>query len=703
MSKLSKNPQVLLACFSVYLVIEFIFIGPFSPFKISDNGSAIIPSYVATAENFKKFGITNWYPWMGAGIDRLANNISVLSPAFVLYSLFPIWAAGQSIQILNCLIAAFSCFYLSRYSLRLNKWVSFTCAVLFSFSMVNSNIYMLFGISALPAVLLALDYLDNTKFITNKIRWLPYLATGVIYGLCASLAHNLLLALPVICLWFILVIPKQNFSFWIFTSISFLGALAPHVITLLAILANVSESHRSDETLPDPSIPFSNLYAYGGLYIIAFVLGLAATFKSDIRRFSGIVLFFLLLAFIIPSIDSLKFYLGQNFFKDSNALISAIKSFRFGYFKLFAGLAGAFLCAVGLQALCDVEDQRYKFLKKIAFCWIGGVVVLSTMGDKAFILGRWLPIGTSIKYYDSPQINRLSYKFDNQKLDGLWRVAIVGDAIGRWHPGFVNTYSLEPGKTMEAIGGYMNLYPMRYKRFWTAVVAPCLAHDPNFLALHKWGHKAYLKSCRFGERKIVANQTFNQTLLSLSNVKYFVSQLPISGTGLRLIESSVREENLSWLERRLVRPIENIAGGRTLYIYENNDAKPRAFFVKGLRIFNTQQGLFSALSQATSKDLADNIYVESTFLDSQDTDIELYNHSSVKLRSYSPDKIDLTVDISGSGYLVITNNYSKYWKCKASGKTLSLFPAYGTFWGMKLSNGSHQVECRYQPHYAILK
>ena len=76
----------------------------------------------------------------------------------------------------------------------------------------------------------------------------------------------------------------------------------------------------------------------------------------------------------------------------------------------------------------------------------------------------------------------------------------------------------------------------------------------------------------------------------------------------------------------------------------------------------------------------------------------------ITVKHYSPDKIVLSVNLDGPMILVVSNNYSPYWKCRVDGKEKEIFPAYHTFWGVLLEGGgTKEVVFEYCPPYRIFK
>ena len=76
---------------------------------------------------------------------------------------------------------------------------------------------------------------------------------------------------------------------------------------------------------------------------------------------------------------------------------------------------------------------------------------------------------------------------------------------------------------------------------------------------------------------------FNLNLLSLANVKYVISTVPLADPDLVLLPSTIRDTQLQWRQKpKLSRYLDVVRGrspGTPLYIYENQRVLPR-FFVR---------------------------------------------------------------------------------------------------------------------------
>lgn len=224
------------------------------------------------------------------------------------------------------------------------------------------------------------------------------------------------------------------------------------------------------------------------------------------------------------------------------------------------------------------------------------------------------------------------------------------------------------------------------------------------------GSRVYLfEDDNFSDLKeIVFSDYYNLDLLSLANAKYIISAIPLVNENLTLLEYDTPRDRVSLNElstiKKGIRLVKENFKRRELYIYENKNCLPRFFLVNQIKVFGTRNQLLDALSKANIKYLKNNSLIEKEFTQNF-KNYDLKNSSGeITVKHYSPDKIVLFVDLNVPMILVVSNNYSPYWKCKVDGKETEIFPAYHTFWGVLLEgNGAKEIVFEYCPPYQIFK
>jgi hypothetical protein len=282
-----------------------------------------------------------------------------------------------------------------------------------------------------------------------------------------------------------------------------------------------------------------------------------------------------------------------------------------------------------------------------------------------------------------------------------FRIATV--ATARQRPAYAWTYGLETAD------GYINLYPQRYKQFWEQVVSPLTASDEAvYNSLHYWGSQTYLFSPSGGfpeDEKVSFQGYYDLELLSLANVKYIISALPIQDDNLALLPPKVdNKESGKQNQRRLASPLDRLRGQRArrpLYIYENQRVLPRFFLARHSRLFDEPSQALAALGRASYSDLGSIAYI--TQGDAEGLAVGQLGGlgGTVSLRNYSSSRITLDVRAYSSAILVVANTYSPYWKVWIDHIQTRVFPVNHTFQGVYVDAGQHEITLEYAPPYAI--
>ena len=126
--------------------------------------------------------------------------------------------------------------------------------------------------------------------------------------------------------------------------------------------------------------------------------------------------------------------------------------------------------------------------------------------------------------------------------------------------------------------------------------------------------------------------------------------------------------------------------------------------INQIKVFENSNQLLNVLSKSNVKYLKNNLLIEKEFSQNLLNYDLKNNFGEINVKYYSPDKIVLSVNLNGSMILVVSNNYSLYWKCKVDGEETEIFPAYYTFWGVLLEEkGTKEVVFEYCPPYRIFK
>ena len=348
---------------------------------------------------------------------------------------------------------------------------------------------------------------------------------------------------------------------------------------------------------------------------------------------------------------------------------------------------------------------------------------------KSLIICRriFIEMGTGSNFatlYKHPDLQKLA---ENKTLLSPFRVATIAlkdsedhifypasqDYI--LHPAYVWAYGLE------SIDGYLSLYPKRYQDFWEQIIWPVISKDrERYNDFHYWGNRIYLFSPSDGftpKDKVLFEDYYNLELISLANVKYLISYLPLQqnkGGHFVLLPSEVVNlknfwENKLWYEK-LLYMLHGVTPIIPLYIYENKKVFPRFFLVYKVRYFNDSHQLLNELRQASYDDLRSTAYLsfegrrDSTgdIFSGENSSVNINDNDSVTINNYNSDQISLRVTAEAASILIVTNNYNPYWKAWIDDMEAKVFPVDHTFQGIYMKAGQHKVLLKYMPPYAFI-
>lgn len=171
--------------------------------------------------------------------------------------------------------------------------------------------------------------------------------------------------------------------------------------------------------------------------------------------------------------------------------------------------------------------------------------------------------------YERPELTEL-YQRNRQELP--YRVASVGIT-----PAYAWAYGFE------TVDGTANMYPQRYKDFWSQVIEHSMSQDRSIEAhFEGWGNRVYLflpAKRPSANKDLEFAEYFNLQLLSLANARYVISDIPVKDPHLTALpfgrQNQTTQPNLS-LPEKVLRVLR--AETNRFYIYENDAVLPRFFW-----------------------------------------------------------------------------------------------------------------------------
>lgn len=213
---------------------------------------------------------------------------------------------------------------------------------------------------------------------------------------------------------------------------------------------------------------------------------------------------------------------------------------------------------------------------------------------------------------------------------------------------------------IDDIGGYASLFPKRYG---------------EFLHLGQYGPEIpppdYFSRWTFFT-------TFGSPHLELLNVKYVL--LPpgsrIDAPGLKHVYEG------------------------EITIYENEKAFPRAFFVPGHYLASDRREAFEALARFTSEDFKSRVILEQSPSSPSLTNAVVSTGdppATVSIISHKPDRVEIRVSNSRTGFLVLGDNYDPGWRARVDGRKTEVLRANYIMRAVQLEAGTHDVVLSFRP------
>jgi hypothetical protein len=686
-----KHPEKLYLLVAILIVADHILLGPYSYLKWHDLGDSHFTRYLSLAESFSKFGSYNWYPFAGSGVDNLATGYRFWDVYFISFLFLPDWTVIPLLRIVQIFIAGYFTYRLCRDNLRLSIEASIFGGLFFATLQPNLMEYY-FGLGALPFLAWVIE---KYCYRPGLLIWLCAPLLGAVYAFFAPGHLTVPYMIPGLWAWLVLVrmLPIGRSTFLIMALSAVCIALQLDLFT--AMIVNSPFSHRSAWNI---NLPYYDRYWSDIVELIIPILPLlclcfAASALTIKRNVSPAIL-----VGLICIIFSLA-YFGITIRRELGPIFPILRGFTI--YRVVDTLP-FFTCMGAAWGLHELSTHfsslgfKMPLLKIKANTALYGIAIIFIVyhpaSSTAANIRDWVKWGNFTTLYRSPDIEKIAQEYKNSKEP--FRVVTVQE--NGLQAGYANAYGLETAD------GYLNLYPRRYQRFWDIVVEPFLLRNAkarDYLRHH--GNRISLLSDDGHPLHLIAENYFRTHLLSLANVKYFISSVPLLGPGLSLVDSTKPDrfwDELSTREKVQARLSENFSGRRVL-IYRNETVRPRWFLADGVTFSNGDHALRNLLAQQPIEELVKKVIVEKKHAASFDTFGPYGSKGIINLNKYSPDKISLKVSNEKDTVLVLTNTFSPFWEVSVDKLPTKVIPAYGTFWSVPLKSGTHVVEFTYVPPY----
>lgn len=647
---------------------------------------------------------------MVIGADRAALPFS-RDMDVIPFLLLPGWLAYATVSFLQRFIAGLFTFRLLQGRMGVSVWAALYASLaysLFAQPLLNRGWtgFALYDYLAVPGIPFVLWMLSGIE--TQRRRFSVTLAVlaGVWLGFAGSM-HISFFVGPLVIYWFAVVCPRRDSAFWRHLSVFFLAWGVIAILVNAPLLGLVRESTRYTYqlgTIWDIGLLPLALGVVGWLLAeIAplILMGIAlASRRLHNRRLNALVAAIALCLVGSCSYDTVAEALRTK--------LPFFRAFNFGRFNLLLPFLFLVAAVVALDEFADrltvvlQRDgvRRYRFpLVAIVSTVLLAVVGGESLQVKTQTLRDMLDGHNYRAYYLNPDLQHLA-----QETSGAqpFRVATVATGPEFSSPDF------PPGALwvygFETADGLLNLQPKRYHDFWEDVIGPVIASDEG---IYNWVHNfgcqlnLFAPAAGFAPDKNFGDY-YRRNLLSLANVRYIISPVKLQDDRLVPIPSQIRQQQLAWktLNRphRLLSIVRREYPGTALYVYENPDVLPRFFLAGTVQVLPDGPSVLAAMASKTSAQLGSSLLIEARYAAQLGAVTERSGDAgAIDLVKYSADEIELKVSTSSSKVLLVSNNYSPYWKAWIDGQATSIVPADYTFQGLAVPAGTHRVVLRYVP------
>ncbi|MDH5750318.1 MAG: YfhO family protein [Rhodospirillales bacterium] len=677
-----RHPAILFLVISLILVLDHFILGPFSALKWLDIADSHFVRYLMMSKSMETYGPQYWYPYQAGGVDLLANGYRNLDPFLFFFKVLPHWLVIPVLRFIQLFIAGWFTFLICRDYLKLSTGAALMGGLFFQFHQLNLMEHYI-GFGAFPLLIWA------TERLYPRRGWLPWIGMagiGVAYGLASTVHLAILFTLPGLFAWMWLVRGKALRR--IFPLIVVLGAfsLLPQIEMLWAMAENALFSQRIQWDYSLPYFQYSGGKLLFQLFKLLFLIFLAfigvgfALREGSYRPLILILLTALAFSMIILD-DFLSQFLGAYF-----TPLRGFHFFRYAHLAIFYVSVAA---AVGIWHLSKRASHTSVAMTVFILAILSAVPVpgLKIAGH----IHDWVKWGSYVANMESPDIKAIAR--ESKTTSEPFRVAVVEE--NGLYAASVNLYGLE------TIGGVLAMYHHRFKNFWGLVIDPLLSRNEivrgNFL---NYGSSLTIPTNDNHSLRLVVRDYFRTNLLSLANVRYVLSTVPLDSPDLKLVNDIKSErlwQELSKKERTLRHVSENFIGRRVM-VYLNKTILPR-WFLSGITFYENEEDLNKSLIENNALAFHRTALIEKKNSDKFiDIDGEVPG-GMITPGLYSPDTIRLNVTSKAAAALVLTNTFSPYWRAFVNGKESPIVPAYGTFMAIFIPTGQHLIEFKYDPPY----
>lgn len=671
-----NRPLIILNGLFLFLIIEYIIFGKYSFIQIHDFSDDIFPRYIALWNDFIQNGFQYWSLDIGPGMNRLSNLVYYDNLLSLLIAIFPAWLGYQIYILSTTYLGAIGYYKLSTIYFSKTKSLAAIIAIFIPLVLAQINSTGLScGIQIYPLVLY-LIYWINFRIENIVLKLILLILVNYLASIAMSFTLGFVYLMPFMLLWFITVDQIKR-STVILTILAFCVVCAIHYANILSLLNDALESHRAE---------FSQIASNEGrsYFFYQIPLVLVSVFFIIQKRILDARLLTIFAVFLLITIgDNVLNYLYDFLFGQTP--LRSLKISRLGFFS--TSFLGFFVLSIA-----DRLNIKQKQFLAIILCLNFFFIAIQLKLHNAEM---WVREGNYVANFETKSLNNL-----RSSDKSLYRVATI---YGVTHPNMLSSYGFE------SADGYSPMYPLRYKHYWTNIIYPMLEQNNDMKRYFlDWGSRFYLfvgepekrnNGDRYARYSLIKpREFFNLNLLSIANVKYIISHIPINDDRLEIVSTGVDMSTLNFSDKIKLRLKENLQGRLSIFIYKNLDFIERFRTVGQIKYFSSDKKILAYAYDAPMDELKNTVFM----LDTEKEKLSQYNFGHAKttitVATYSPSKIDFLVKSSGDTMVIISQYLDSNWKCMSNGRRLEIFNAYATFAAIAIKQGINPISCQYYNH-----